>query len=82
MQVDEPEWFELQREDDVNGFKRSLEDYKKKKGEPLIVVIVLRNSGLYGMFKNACYSFNVVSQVVQARVIKKKNLSVAGNILR
>ena len=48
----------------------------------MIVVIVLRNERLYPAFKKACYSCNVVSQVVTTRVARKNNLSVAGNILR
>jgi hypothetical protein len=64
MNVEEPEWFELPMENDIITFKRSLESYKRKNGDPIIVVIVLKNGGNYSLFKNACYSMNVVSQVV------------------
>lgn len=59
-----------------------LEQYIKKCGEPMIVVIVLKNENYYNIYKNICYSKNVVSQVVNARTCYKVNMSVASNILR
>lgn len=47
-----------------------------------MVVIVLRNDGLYGKFKNICYKYNAPSQVVQVKTCKKFNMSVASNVLK
>ena len=82
VQVGEPEWFELDREDDTNRFSELLESFYGQRGEPQVVLIVLRNEGLYGKFKNICYRYNAPSQVIQARTCRKFNLSVASNILK
>jgi hypothetical protein len=36
----------------------------------------------YKLFKNVCYSCNVISQAVAPRTFRKMNLSVASNILK
>lgn len=82
MQVEEPSWFELDYENNSNMFEDMLKTYIKQMGEPTIVVIILRNENLYNVFKNICYSMNVISQVVNARTCFKVNMSVASNVLR
>ena len=82
MQVEEPEWFELQNEQDTEGFAEMLDYFLESKGLPIIVLIVLRNQHLYNAFKNICYKRNVVSQVVSAHTCYKVNLSVASNVLK
>jgi hypothetical protein len=64
IQVEEPEWFELDREDNIGLFSEMLERFYEQRGEPQIVLIVLRNDGLYGKYKNICYKYNAPSQVV------------------
>jgi len=80
--VEDPVWFELDREEDFGQFQKMLGDYVENYGEPLIAVIVLRSQRFYPNYKNICYSYNVVSQVVNMRTIQKQSLSVASNILR
>ena len=48
----------------------------------MIVVIVLKNENFYNVYKNICYSKNVISQVVNARTCFKMNMSVGSNVLR
>jgi aubergine-like protein len=80
--VEEPTWFELDREDNTDLFDEYLGTFVKTKGTPLIVMIVLRCEYLYAKYKNICYKYNVVSQVISARTCRKFNLSVASNVMR
>lgn len=80
--MEEPEWIQLSKEDDTDTFARELRGYIDQYGEPQIAVIILDYENSYPAYKNICYSMNVISQVVQSRVIKKNSLSVASNILR
>jgi hypothetical protein len=67
IKVSEPEWLEMEREDDVDYFNDYLVNYIKKFGEPQIVVIVLSNERIYGKYKAICYKHDIISQVIQAR---------------
>ena len=82
MEVEDPSWIELDQESDTQTFESLLDSYISHCGEPIIVVIVLKNENFYNVFKNICYSRNVVSQVVNAKTCFKMNLSVASNVLR
>jgi hypothetical protein len=61
VQLGEPEWFELDREDNVALFSEMLDSFYEQRGEPQLVLVVLRNESLYGRFKNACYKYNAPS---------------------
>jgi hypothetical protein len=61
MRVEDPEWMQLSREDDVEAFQRDLSSFIRDEGEPQIVLIVLDNDKLYPAYKNICYSLNVIS---------------------
>lgn len=82
MMVEEPTWFELDYEGNTNQFNELLQEYVAAKGEPMIVLIILKFEHNYNAYKNICYSQNVVSQVVNARTCFKANMSVASNVLR
>lgn len=82
MMVEEPAWFELEYEGDTTTFNSKLQDFIRSYGEPIIVVIVIKNESLYNAYKNICYSQNVITQVVNARTCYKMNMSVASNVLR
>lgn len=41
-----------------------LERFYEQRGEPQVVLIVLKNDSLYSKFKNICYKYNAPSQVV------------------
>jgi hypothetical protein len=57
MHVEEPQWVELQREEDTSTFERELDNFIKNNSvSPRVVVIVLKNENLYGIYKNICYS--------------------------
>lgn len=62
MVVEEPTWFELDREDNLNAFRDNLDQYIAHFGKsPIIVCIVLKNENLYNNYKNICYERNTVS---------------------
>jgi hypothetical protein len=82
MEVGEPYWIELSSEADVVTFEAHISDFLKYSGMPTICLIVLKNDKQYINFKNICYKYNVISQVVTAKTCYKANLSVASNILR
>lgn len=71
MQVEAPEWIQLNREDDTDTFARELRGYIAQYGEPQMVVIILDYEKSYPAYKNTCYSMNLISQVVSSRIIKK-----------
>ena len=56
MIVEEPAWFELDSESNTNMFNELLQQFIASNGEPLIVVIILKNENLYNAYKNICYS--------------------------
>lgn len=82
MNVEEPYWLELDREDNYEMLFSELCYYMTNYGAPIIVLIILRNSKHYKYIKLQCYQFNFVSQVVRTYVIKKNSLSIASNVLR
>lgn len=82
MNVGEPTWFELQHEYDYQGFEGMLKNYLDHCGIPTVCMIVLFSDKQYQAFKNICYRYNVISQVVLVKTAKKNNISVASNILR
>ncbi len=61
MQIEEPEWIELDREENVEMFAEILAGFHAERGEPQLVLIVLRNENLYGKYKNICYRYNAPS---------------------
>lgn len=80
--IEEPEWFELDREDNIDQFSHLLKGYIQECGQPLIVVIILRAEYLYAKLKTVCYKNDCISQVVQAKTCKRMNLSVATNVIK
>ena len=83
MQVEEPQWIEVERGDDFVGAERQLRSSVEQKNRPNIVLVMLGNERYYKNFKSLCYGLNLVSQCVRYQNFGKgMNLSVASNVLR
>lgn len=82
MNVEEPEWIELDNFNRTEQFERELTNYIRSKQEPSIVVIIIPLERLYKAYKNICYQHNVISQVVALKTARGMNMSVASNVLK
>ena len=87
IKVEEPEWIEMDREDDMIKLKDKLREYMigGKDGifkHPKICVAILGYESNYPAYKEVFQSYQMPSQVITVRNAKKFNLSKATNILR
>ena len=86
MTVEEPDWIEMEHEDDKEELKHKLREYMMGPGgvfrHPLICVAVLGYEGNYPAYKEVFQSYQMPSQVVTVRNGRTFNLSKATNILR
>lgn len=66
------------------NFEHQLNEFiTQRRGKvPQITLILLEDERLYNYYKNICYHYNVISQVVNQRTVARMNLSVASNVLK
>jgi len=56
MIVEDPEWIELFREDDLKPVETSIEKYKRTYGcPPILAMVILNYENNYSKFKTLCY---------------------------
>jgi hypothetical protein len=87
IKVEEPEWIEMDREDDMMELKHKLREYmvSEKDGifkHPVICVAILGYEPNYPAYKEVFQAYQMPSQVITVRNARKFNLSKATNILR
>lgn len=87
IQVEEPDFIELEREDDPSELETHLLNYMMRGKDsifrhPKVVVLVLGNESQYPMFKEIFAEYKIPSQVITARNAMSFNPSKASNILR
>lgn len=86
INVEEPWYIELDREDNMNQLREELMVYVRGEDKhfrhPTIVVVILNNERKYKDYKEVFAEFSMVSQVITTRNARSFNLSKASNILR
>lgn len=85
MKVEQPEWIELDREENVEDLEYYLNQYMFAGGSfrhPSMVVVILFRENLYGKYKLIFDKFRMPSQVITNRNARAFNASKASNILR
>jgi hypothetical protein len=87
IKVQEPEFIELEAENDRSEIEQKLLNYMMGSREcvfrhPKMIVYVLGRENQYPMFKEICQEYKVPSQVITVRNALSFNPSKASNILR
>ena len=87
IRVEDPEFIELEREDDAAELEQKFLDFMMQSSSasfkhPLIAVCVLDRESNYKMFKEVAAMYQIPTQVITCRNGRSFNMSKASNILR